>query len=42
MVGSNASWVELRRGENDKVFDGYPDESNAEWHRRLGLEDQDA
>lgn len=37
MVGSKASWVELRAGEDDKVFDGYPDESIAEWHRRLGL-----
>lgn len=39
MVGSKASWVELRLGDGDKVFDGYPDESIAEWHRRLGLED---
>jgi len=42
MVASKASWVELRQAEDDKVFDGYPDESIAEWHRRLGLEDQDA
>ena len=42
MVGSKASWVELRQGDSDKIFDGYPDESIAEWHRRLGLEDQDA
>jgi hypothetical protein len=42
MVGSKASWVELRQGDNDKIFDSYPDESIAEWHRRLGLEDQDA
>jgi hypothetical protein len=42
MVGSKASWVELRQGEHDKVFDGYPDESIAEWHIRLGLDDQDA
>ncbi len=40
MVASKASWVELRVGENDKVFDAYPDESIAEWHRRLGLEDR--
>lgn len=40
MVSSKASWVELQPGENDKVFDGYPDESIAEWHRRLGLTDQ--
>jgi hypothetical protein len=41
MLGSKASWVELRQGENDKVFDAYPEESIAEWHRRLGLEDPD-
>jgi len=42
MVGSKASWVELRQEENDKVFDSYPDESIAEWHSRLGLDDQNA
>ncbi len=42
MVTSKASWVELRQAEEDKVFDGYPDESIAEWHSRLGLADQDA
>lgn len=41
MLGSKASWVEPRVGESDKVFDGFPDESLAEWHRRLGLEDGD-
>jgi hypothetical protein len=40
MVSSKAPWVELRQGCSDKVFDGYPDESIAEWHRRLDLEDQ--
>ena len=39
MIGSKASWVELEVGENDKVFEGYPDESIAEWHKRLGLAD---
>ena len=39
MVASKASWVELREGANDKVFDGYPNESIAEWHSRLGLTD---
>jgi len=39
MVGSKASWVELRPGPKDKVFDRYPDESIASWHKRLGLED---
>ena len=39
MIGSKASWVELQKGKHDKVFDGYPDESIADWHRRLGLAD---
>jgi hypothetical protein len=39
MVGSKAPWVELDEGPNDKVFDRYPDESIAEWHKRLGVED---
>ena len=38
MTGSKASWVALNKGESDKVFDGYPDESIAQWHARLGLE----
>jgi hypothetical protein len=38
MVASKASWVELRQGKNDKVFDGYPEESIAAWHQRLGVE----
>ncbi len=42
MTGSKASWVELRESSSDKVFDGYPEESVAEWHRRLGLEDREA
>lgn len=40
MVASKASWVELRAGKNDLVFDAYPDESIAGWHRRLNVEDQ--
>jgi len=39
MVSSKAPWVEVRAGPNDKVFDLYPDESIAAWHKRLGLED---
>ncbi len=42
MVGSKAAWVDLREGGNDKVFEGFPDESIEEWHKRLGLEDRDA
>jgi hypothetical protein len=37
MLASKAGWVEPVIGENDKRFDGYPDESLAEWHERLGL-----
>lgn len=38
MLASKASWVPVHAGESDKLFDGYPDESIAEWHRRLHLE----
>ena len=37
MLGSRAAWVEPCLGERDLQFDGYPQESIAEWHRRLGL-----
>ena len=39
MTGSKASWVEIQKDDNDKSFDGYPDESIADWHKRLGLND---
>ena len=38
MLGSKASWVEPCLRSDDKTFDGYPDESIAAWHQRLGLE----
>ena len=38
MLGSKASWVEPCLGPEDRSFERYPDESLAEWHRRLGLE----
>jgi hypothetical protein len=38
MLGSQASGVEPGVGPKDKSFPGYPDESIADWHRRLGLE----
>jgi hypothetical protein len=38
MLGSKAPWVPVEAGPEDKRFDGYPDESIADWHRRLGLE----
>jgi len=39
MLAYRASWVEPGAGEKDRCFEGYPDESLAGWHRRLGLED---
>ena len=38
MLGSKAPWVEPCLGAADKTFEGYPDESLAAWHHRLGLE----
>jgi len=38
MLGSKATWVEPVVGPRDQVYDGYPHESIAEWHARLGLE----
>ena len=38
MLASKAKWVRSCVGENDLCFDGYPDESLAQWHERMGLE----
>ena len=38
MLGSKAGWVEVDAGPRDRQFAGYPDESLADWHQRLGLE----
>jgi hypothetical protein len=38
MLGSKAPWVPVETGPDDKCFDGYPEESIADWHQRLGLE----
>jgi hypothetical protein len=38
IVASKAPWVPVEAGPDDKCFDGYPEESIADWHRRLGLE----
>ncbi|TNE35149.1 MAG: GFA family protein [Alphaproteobacteria bacterium] len=38
MLGSKKAWVPVDAGARDKCFDGYPDESIADWHKRLGLE----
>ena len=37
MLASKPAWVELDARDTDKCFAGYPDESIAEWHERLGL-----
>lgn len=37
MLGFRATWVEPQVGPEDKTFDGYPDESLAAWHDRMGL-----
>jgi hypothetical protein len=39
MLDYRALWVPLHVGEHDKRFPEYPQESIAEWHRRLGVED---
>ena len=37
MLEFKAPWVELSVRPSDKLFDGYPKESIAQWHQRLGL-----
>ena len=37
LLDSKASWVEVSVRKGDKQFEGYPEESIAEWHERLGL-----
>ena len=39
MLGFAPAWVEPRFGPRDQRFDEYPEESIAEWHERLGLQD---
>lgn len=36
-LDSKASWVELEALPSDKLFQGYPEESIAQWHDRLGI-----
>ncbi|MFG6160275.1 GFA family protein [Halomonas sp. 1390] len=38
LLDSKAGWVEVEARDGDRCFAGYPEESLAEWHRRLGLE----
>ncbi len=37
LLDSRAPWVVVRADPRDKLFDGFPDESIAQWHERLGL-----
>ena len=37
MIDSKAKWVEVKKDIQDKIFGEYPNESIAEWHKRLGL-----
>jgi hypothetical protein len=40
LVDSKAAWVEVRADPQDRVHEGFPDESIAGWHERLGLVDE--
>jgi hypothetical protein len=37
MLGSKASWVEVKAAREDLCVDDYPEESLAAWHERHGL-----
>ncbi|KRB31579.1 MULTISPECIES: GFA family protein [Mesorhizobium] len=37
MLKYKANWVEPVIGKRDKVFDIYPEESIADWHKRTGM-----
>ena len=37
MMTSKPGWVAADLREGDQVFDEYPDESLADWHKRMGL-----
>jgi hypothetical protein len=37
MLEFKPDWVPVHAGPSDKKFQGYPDESIAAWHERLGL-----
>jgi hypothetical protein len=37
LLRDKASWVEPQIGPGDECFDGYPELSIEEWHRRRGL-----
>ena len=37
MLNSKAAWVDVHAAATDKLYDEYPAESLADWHKRLGL-----
>ena len=39
LLDSKAPWLAVRADPQDKLFEGFPDESIAQWHERLGLVD---
>lgn len=39
MLSSKAGWVPLEAGPDDRQYQQYPDESLADWHKRMGFED---
>ena len=39
LLDSKAGWVRVDKRPEDRTFDGYPDESLEDWHRRNGLLD---
>lgn len=41
MLDFKASWVEPRAGRRDRRYPRLPEESIEQWHRRLGLLDED-
>lgn len=40
MLKFKPAWAEVCAGPRDQQFDGYPEESIAQWHERLNLADQ--
>ena len=40
MLGSRASWVPVETTPGDELFDEYPDQSLADWHKAHGFADE--
>lgn len=38
MVGSKANWVRVEGKSGDAVYDEYPEQSLADWHKKHGLD----